>query len=430
MTLKTLDNIPRLTEIRVRGKELDEDIVKSVYAADVEMAVSSVTELSVSLDDPGFRILQKGIFDVDTPVAFRGLHLYVAVVETNDGGGLGGLTIRCRPLAVKKLKKLQGPRVLKDVSPAAYVIAECHAAKVDKEPVVQIGKKAKKKKIARDVKESGTTYDPANTPSAWTTMQRLSDEAGYVLYEVGGRIYFGQPTWLVKNQPSVEVMWYPENGKEPAMIPQFRQSIDSDDIEITMELPLARAGSVIPGVGLKITDFPRFSDTYFINEVSYPLVGKGRGNLLISAGVVKNPEPVTGTTLDYSGEWVPDADKRGKNCKYTPRQMVNRAQRWVGKSAYQGHCQAWIDLLAKGRTGGSPNPVHTWNNMPEGTPHGPETDAPAGALVIWKHNSTGHIAISIGNGRMISTTDSTIQELKIAGYISNYAGWMYPNLYI
>ena len=70
-------------------------------------------------------------------------------------------------------------------------------------------------------------------------------------------------------------------------------------------LPIRRAGRVLPGTGLELDGFPKYSDMYFINSVSYPLVGDGE--VSISASTIRNPEPqkassVTGTTEPVTGD--------------------------------------------------------------------------------------------------------------------------------
>lgn len=347
------------------------------------MGVSRITEIAFTFDDPEFRLLASDKFSLKTQIEYRGLHLHVAALKTNAGAGLGGFVARCRPQAVHKLKALQGKRVLQNVSPAAYVKAECKAAKITRLPLVQSS--SERKRIKRDVVESGVQYEPSQKPSAWTTMQRLAGEEGFLLYEIGGAIYFGKPTWLVDNQPKIELEWYTENGKEPYSIPEFRETVDSKDIEVSsLKLPLKRAGSVFPGMGLKVSGFPMFQTCSFINSVSYPLVG--RGDLTVTAGKVINPAPISRATSRTSaggsswdgeivGDWVPDADKRGANCAFTPKEMVARAHNWIGVNQYAGHCEAWIDVIGKGHTGGASCPVEEWGYMPEGTPWGNEPHA-------------------------------------------------------
>ena len=310
------------------------------------------------------------------------------------------------------------------MSPAGYIIRECREAGVGNDPVAQ--RTAKKKRVVRDRAEKGTTYEPGDYPSAWTTMRRLAGETGSVLYEVGGTIFFGRPTWLVEHQPVLDIDWYPENGKEPTSIPEIRRSVDSKDVEITVNLPLDRASRVFPGMGVRFNDFPVYDDTYYITRVSYPLTGEG--DLVVDAATVRNPEPQTGaTSTSFHGEWVEPSDKAGTNCTFTPREMVERAYTYLGKSMYSGYCQMFVNVLGKGSGGGAANGADEWSYMPSGTQHGTDYDAPAGAVLCWSHP---HTAISVGNGQMITTTGSTIQKMGITKYLGmgSWLGWKYPNL--
>lgn len=282
----SLKNTPNVGDLLFRGRQLPEPVVSKLSTIDLDMGISQVTEMTLTFDDPTFEILKTGIFDLNTEVIYRGLKLRIAVLETNAGGGLGGITIRCRPKAVYKLKKLRGTFVMQNVSPAVYVATECKKVGL-KPPITQPS--PIKNRIARDVKEEADYSDETNFPSAWTTFQRLANEVGYVMYEIGGVIYFGKPTFLVKKQPKLQVSWYPETGNEPYSIPEFRQSIDSEDIEVSLELPLERSGSVYPGLGLQLQGFPKFSGNYLVTSVSYPMAGPG--TISVSASTIRNPKP-------------------------------------------------------------------------------------------------------------------------------------------
>lgn len=297
--MSALTNTERIRDILFRGKPALHDIKEKVTAAGLDMSTTQASELSFEISDPGFKILNSGRFAVDTPVSYRGLPMTISVLETTSGGGQGGLSVKCRSSAIKRLKDLRGAHVVKDATPSSYVIAECKLAGV--KYVVQPSS-AKRHQIARDIPQKGQEYDNTNHPSAWTTFQRMATDAGYIMYEVGGTIYFGQPTWLVARSPKVTVEWYPENGKEPYTIPQFRQSTDSRDVEVSVELPIDRAGTIFPGYGISFTDFPVFSGVYLITQVSYPLAGVG--NISVTASTLRNPKPtpVNGKAVSGGGE--------------------------------------------------------------------------------------------------------------------------------
>jgi hypothetical protein len=280
-----LENNSQLDEILFRGKRLLSNVVNQVTEVTVDLSTSQVTELSFTIEDPAFKILSTGVFDIDTKVTYKGLKLKVAVIETGAGGGIGGLTVRCRPEIVATLKKRRGKFIMRNVSPTQFIKSEVSAANGK-----FIGQDSQTKStISRDVAQRGESYDPASFPSTWTTMQRLADEIGFLMYEVAGTIYFGKPTWLVDKLPKVQTEWYPENNKEPYSIPEFRQSIDNEDVEVSLELPISKAGSVYPGQGLVLSGFPKYAGTYLINNVTYPLVGPG--TVSVSASTIRNPEP-------------------------------------------------------------------------------------------------------------------------------------------
>jgi len=291
--------LPSAEDVLFRGRKVTRDLKEQISNMTLDMGIDQITELTIGIEDPLFETLKSGLFDLKTPVTYRGLKLIVSVVETSQGGGLGGITVRCRPAIVDKLKARTGVKVMKKVSPSTFVQSECKA--VGATSVVQ--KSNKRSAVARDVKKSGETYDVASTPSSWTTFRRLADELGYVLYEVEGKVYFAQPTFIVAQKPKVLVSWYSQDGKEPLNIPQFRRSLDDTDIEVSLELPLERASECIPGHGLVISGFPSFSGTYMITQVNYPLVGAG--TVSVTASTVKNPEPQKAG--DTGGDDRPDS---------------------------------------------------------------------------------------------------------------------------
>ncbi len=114
---------------------------------------------------------------------------------------------------------------------------------------------------------------------------------------------------------------------------------------------------------------------------------------------------------------------------------ISWAEARLGQSIYYDQCLLFV-ADAYGSAGvsiGSANsPVDYWNAH---TGHHTDTNAPEGALVFWDataDNSDGHVALSIGNGLVISSYErstTTIHEFSIASRNSAgypYLGWMMP----
>lgn len=287
-------------ELTLYNRPFDNNLNDAIVSAVWESSVDQVSQLTITLDDPNFTILANGAFTQRAPVGLNGYQLIVSAVETNDGSGLGGLTISCRPNAIDKLKQLRGAKVRKKVSPSTFVGSECAAAGV---AIGDIQPTPKRPKVSRDVAKKGEHYDRESYPSAWTTITRLADELGYLAYESGNRIYFGQPTYLSSRLPSFEVQWSNASGatsRETQLNPVCRRSVDSEDTEVELNIPLVHAGEAQIGSRLQLNGFPSFSGEYLLRSVSYPVVGTGW--YTITGSTMRNPHP--------SGD--PDAKKKKK----------------------------------------------------------------------------------------------------------------------
>lgn len=121
---------------------------------------------------------------------------------------------------------------------------------------------------------------------------------------------------------------------------------------------------------------------------------------------------------------------------YSNPRSADEAVAWamsqVGTVRDVGHCLRFVDL-AYGRPSGPPSAYLVWTQSPAELHHSSGTP-PRGAVVVWSSaigGGHGHIAISLGDGRMVSTTDGAVSVLPIAGFSdSAYFGWMPPYFYM
>ena len=71
-----------------------------------------------------------------------------------------------------------------------------------------------------------------------------------------------------------------------------------------------------------------------------------------------------------------------------------------------------------------------WDNAPASLRYARDFDAPRGAIVLWSvgiGGGAGHIAISLGGGKMVTTTGGAISIRNIRGFSDRaYLGWMPP----
>jgi hypothetical protein len=105
----------------------------------------------------------------------------------------------------------------------------------------------------------------------------------------------------------------------------------------------------------------------------------------------------------------------------------------VGVWRDSGYCLRFVGRVVYQRPydGASIDEAHmVWDNAPASRRYARDFDAPRGAIVLWNASiggGAGHIAISLGGGKMVTTTGGAASIRNIAGFADRaYLGWMPP----
>ena len=279
-----------LDSIYVMGTKLKSELKNAVTSADISMSTSQVTQLNIALVDPGWKILKTGLFAKGIPVRYKDLHFVIANVETTSVSGNEGVTIKCRPETVQKLKNRVGTKIMKKVSPSEFVISECKA--VGAKYYVQAS--SKRSSVSRDKPKAKEKYEADENPSSWTTFNRLAGELGYILFEMAGVIYFGKPTYFLnasKNSPLI-VTWKKNIGTDAEQVPNCVKSVDSKKTTVSVVLPPERAKECRVGRSIKLSGVPTFDGYYLIDDVDYSISGM-TNRVRISASTPIDPEKIS-----------------------------------------------------------------------------------------------------------------------------------------
>jgi cell wall-associated NlpC family hydrolase len=119
-----------------------------------------------------------------------------------------------------------------------------------------------------------------------------------------------------------------------------------------------------------------------------------------------------------------------------------QAVRWAGtklkENVYRGWCQAFVHdawSFAGRDIGRADTAYKYWLANPRRYPRGTGTQPPVGALVYWRPAAgypEGHVAISIGSGRVISTYERSTVPVHIFRIADRnkthpYAGYLTPS---
>lgn len=143
-------------------------------------------------------------------------------------------------------------------------------------------------------------------------------------------------------------------------------------------------------------------------------------------GLANDPYP---TTLPAGGvdAMLPVGYRNGR----TSNEAIAYAQSQVGVWRDAGYCLRFAGRAAYQRPGGTLDYAHqVWDNASPPMHHPRDFNAPRGAIVLWNSSigdGAGHIAISLGSGKMVTTTRGAVAIANIAGFADHaYLGWMPP----
>jgi hypothetical protein len=107
-----------------------------------------------------------------------------------------------------------------------------------------------------------------------------------------------------------------------------------------------------------------------------------------------------------------------------PNPKIEAAIAWftsrVGLTAYEGQCELAVEN-AYGTSSIYATAFTDWQAQP--VKHPDWADAPRGALVFYDTSGDGHVAISLGDGRVVSTSVNGQIGIAATGFLQYPLGW-------
>lgn len=239
----------------------------SIVLGDPEFAagMSEIPNLSFSLADPqGDMLWQKGnLWVAGTRVQWLDLDLRIDEIHFTPGTATTGqLDITAIDALVFALQRVRGPRVVKNVSPTAFIREEIRLAGFDPNLYFLGENLPVMAQIARDVQTEAQTGGESEPKSAWTTIQRLASETGRRAYISGRKLVFGtvafSRAWA--SPGDLRIGWHasPEGERWQTMPSGSTSSGGSsgEGAKVSGQVPLNRARYFRPGVGVVVHNTP------------------------------------------------------------------------------------------------------------------------------------------------------------------------------
>lgn len=397
-----------IDDVYLRGGGLGRDLISACTAASLSGSMGQISQLEMTFTDPGWKLLQSGIFSINASVDIETYQLEIAAISTGNDVGIENVTVKCRPRVIRKLKDRRGTRVLKNASPSDFIISECKAVGAK----YKVQGSADRTQVARDVPASGT-QEVDSPPSSWTTFNRFADELGYVVFESNSTIYFGRPSFFISEgaiNKTFLVYRYkegPDDDWRMYDVPSATRSADSPGQTVDMTVRVPTATRISTGLRVNVSGVPTFQTNYLVTKFSLDLL---------------DPRKLCGVQLGVAMN--PDASSDGGGQPHRGTRTVNDFLYWVEKqfgNTYVSNTQVALGSFDPNAFDG--DELVQWAAaqvgvyMPEGPNDQIEYCQSNGTLItvdgarkqrgaiLWRNN---HIAISFGNNDIVESVNGKV----------------------
>lgn len=396
----TLDG--RVGALVVRGKTLEANIAEAITKATLDLTSGEVTQLDLRIADPKLELLRAGLFTPSTKttagsqVDYGPLKLEVRALGVVPGASGDELAVTARSLGACKLRRAMGPHVRRNLSPTQAVALDAAAAGLR-----FVGEPSAKRDTV--VRQGGDQLE-----SAWDADGRLAQELGYVFGEAAGVLYFGRPTWLVEHNSRLRVEWRDADTDGGIVrLGNLRRSGDDDNNAATidgLEVVPELGDKLLPFMGLDLAGVPSFDGRYMVTNVKLELDDGAMSTVSAATPVNPTPQPPETSAGSSSSSSASSSDGAATAAAFVDVALKQAGDRYVyGAEAKVNDpdpdafdCSELVEW-ALGRVGvrfvdGSSAQIARCKSITVA-----EAKRTRGAL-LWH---SGHIAISLGDGRTI-----------------------------
>lgn len=165
-------------------------------------------------------------------------------------------------------------------------------------------------------------------------------------------------------------------------------------------------------------------------DVSLPEVGSTTAELNLAAAHSTRPgdaavAPVAPAAQDATSAsaTVPELTKATQRHQQDQKieDAIQRFESRIGTTRYEGYCERAVEN-AFGTQGHYASAIQDWHSQDQ---HSDWRHAPRGAMVFYNTSSNGHVALSLGDGRVVSSSAHGRVGIVPIDHFQNPLGWAY-----
>jgi len=162
------------------------DISEIITRMSVSLTAAEVSQVSISVVDPGLVYLNANYFQLRQKVKCLGEVFEIAAVEVSQGNAGETVTIDCRLTGIQQLKRDKGSAVFTAGSATSFASERARLVGLD-----FFGESTAAKATISRIRNDTTDE------STWDVIKRLAGENQFVTFETGGRLFFTSQQFLL-----------------------------------------------------------------------------------------------------------------------------------------------------------------------------------------------------------------------------------------
>lgn len=430
-----------LGEIRILGTQIAPDLGLHVIGEPVfRSAMDIIPHLSFSVIDPGFAYANARLFDAGNRVTWRDLDMRTDTASYIPGDhGQGQVDVVAEDFIIHALKRLRGPHTASNLSATTWLYQELSTVGMIPDRFLLGESVPTQTTIARDIWDPAKgAMSEAEIPSAWTTIVRLGKELGKWVFISGRRIIFGSAQFAMMWAAAepVRIGWEhaPEHEAFVDMPTAERTTIVErvNTLRIKGRVPHVRAHLFRPGCAVDVYGIMGLSATaakphrMMVTDIEHVLATDVDGADVVLIEPVDPPPKPPGTTDPNGANPAGAPGVTGGGASGQVEEFVRICLSQTGKRYIFGaeasasdpnpsafDCSELVEWAARragipGVPDGSSAQINACISIPV------EQAINTRGALLWH---TGHIAVSLGNGRTIeaSTESRPVGELNARG---------------
>ena len=209
-------------------------------------------------------------------------------------------------------------------------------------------------------------------------------------------------------------------GPTGAALPRSVNLLAANPVTTVLGLAVGAVGAAVVGAQAAQGDLPQLPSAATVTADLHLAAGASPASGATSVRSAMTPVSAEPTSAAAT---VPELTKAAgrQHQQQKVESAVDRFESKIGSTQYENWCERAVEN-AFGTQGHYASAIEDWESQDQ---HSDWQHAPRGAMVFYDTSSDGHVALSLGDGRVVSSSAHHQVGIVPVGFFQHPLGWAY-----